>query len=113
MKNWDDVADYIVDLMQENVNPPSTAPKIGEVVETNPLKIKWGDSIIINEDKLFLPKVYKSGHDFEIPNRYQDTNGNMINEEIDWNMKITLSVGDKVIIVPDEHYKMFYLVDVL
>ncbi|MED4599865.1 DUF2577 family protein [Paenibacillus validus] len=109
MDSIDKLAKKIADLHNVNRNPPSTAPRIGTVADINPLKIQWGDHIILAEGKLFIPKIYREG--YMIPNRYQATDGSMVEETILW--KIDLAVGDKVIIIPDENLKMWYIVDAI
>jgi hypothetical protein len=109
MSNLDRLAKKLVEMHTQNMNPLSTAPQIGTVVKVDPLEISWGDGILIKADKLFLPKLYLTGH--LIPNRYKDTNGSMVDETLTW--KVELSIGDRVVVIPDQNYKMFYLVDVL
>ncbi|WP_274363708.1 DUF2577 family protein [Paenibacillus thermotolerans] len=105
----DRLAKRIAELIKANRNPPSTALRIGVVVSSNPIKIKWGESVILTEDKLILPKLYTDG--VMIPNRYRDTNGQMVDEELLW--KLNLENGQKVVIAPDEHLKNWFLIDVI
>jgi len=107
MDSIDRLAEKIAEMYKINRNPPSTTPRIGVVATVSPLKIKWGDHVILTEDKLYIPKIYREG--VMIPNRWQDTNGNMVEDEILW--KVELEAGDRVIIAPDEHYKMWYLIE--
>lgn len=109
MDSVDRLARKLADMHKDNSNPPSTAPRIGTVVEVNPLKVQWGDHVILTEDKLLIPKLYSEGH--MIPNRYQDTNGNMVEDTILW--KIEFAKGDKVVVIPDEYLKMWYLIEIL
>jgi len=105
----DRLARTIAKLHRENRNLPSTSLRVGEVVGINPLRVQWGDSIIISEEKLVIPKLFTTG--YPIPNRWQDTSGNMIDDTLVW--KITLSPGDYVVIAPDEYLKVWYIIDLL
>lgn len=113
MSSIDKLAQKIASMHKENINNPSTSPKIAEVVEASPLKIKWGDGIILTAQKLHVPKIFDAGISYKTINRYQDVDGVFHDIEIDQVFKIKLSVGDKVIIIPDDDYKMFYLMDLL
>ncbi|MBU7320270.1 DUF2577 family protein [Paenibacillus oleatilyticus] len=101
----DKLARKLVEMNKANQNPPSVALRTGEVVELNPLKIQWGENVILTEDKLVLPEVYTTG--YQIPNRYMNTNGSMVEETIPW--KLSFAVGDKVVISPDEYLKIWYV----
>lgn len=107
--SMDLLAKKIADLYKQNRNPPSTAPRVGTVLEASPLKIQWGDNVLLTEDKLFVPRTFRDG--YIIPYRWQDTNGNMVDDETIF--KVSLDPGDKVIIIPDEYLKMWYIVEKL
>jgi len=109
MDSIDLLARRIAEMHRANSNPPSTSFRVGRVVEVGPLKLQWGDSILINEDKLVIPKRFTSG--YELPNRWQDRNGNIIEDTVLW--KVELSVGDQLIIAPDEDLKMWYIIDLI
>ena len=83
MDNLEKLAIKLAEMYKANRNPPSTAPRVGTVIKTVPLEIQWGGSIILKANKLFLPR----GLIFEI--------------------------GDKVTIIPDEHLKMFFVINIL
>jgi len=83
MDNIDRLARKIADMFKENMNPPSTAPRVGKVINAEPLEIQWGDSIILKKDKLHVPKGFSC----------QD--------------------GDELTIVPDENLKMFFVMNIL
>ncbi|WP_144932228.1 DUF2577 family protein [Paenibacillus sp. 32O-W] len=101
----DQLAKTIADIYKKNRNPPSTAPRIGIVVESEPLKIKWGDNVIITQDKLIVPQLYTAG--YEIPNRWQDPHGNIVDDTLIW--RVELKPSDQVMIAPDEALKTWYL----
>lgn len=113
MNSIDKLGDMLADMHKKNINPPSASPMIAEVVEANPLKIKWGENIILDKQKLHIPKKFDTGIPYTTINRYQDTLGVFHDIEIDQVFLINLSVGDSVIIIPDTDYKMFYLIDLL
>ncbi|WP_232058228.1 DUF2577 family protein [Cohnella abietis] len=83
MDNIDKLAQKLAEMFKANQNRPSTAPRVGDVVETTPLKIQWGDQILLTEDKLLLPRG------------------------------LVLEIGDQVVIQPDEFFKDFYVLHVL
>ncbi|MFD2614502.1 DUF2577 domain-containing protein [Paenibacillus gansuensis] len=103
------LARRLVEMHKANANPPSTAPRIGVVITSTPLKIRWGDQIHITEDKLYVPKLYREG--IKIPNRYKNIDGSMVDEMILW--KIALKPGDQVLIMPDENLRQWYVIDAL
>ncbi|MFH5187679.1 DUF2577 family protein [Paenibacillus sp. TAB 01] len=109
MDSIDLLARKIADLYMQNRNPPSTSLRMGRVVETNPLAVQWGDSIILKADKLIMPRIFTDG--LQIPNRWQDANGNMVDDTVLW--KIPLSVGDQLILAPDEYLQMWYVIDLV
>ncbi|SFB62559.1 Protein of unknown function [Cohnella sp. OV330] len=103
----DRLARKLADLHKDNRNPVSTVPRIGVVVETDPLVIRWGDRILITEDKMHLPKVYREG--VMIPNRWMDAGGNMVEDTILW--KKSFMVGDEVVIAPGDQLKEWFVFD--
>lgn len=117
MSSIDRLAQRLVSMHKENVNPPNTSPQVATVIGASPLKLKWGDGIILTDDKLHVPKIFGDGilYKYKTKDRYQDVDGVFHDFEIDQEFvfKITLSVGDNVIIIPDANYKMFFLSDLL
>lgn len=109
MDSIDRLAKKIADMNRDTKNKPSTSPRIGEVVSVQPLKISVGDQIVLQEDKLYLPKLYRDG--YMIPNKYIDTNGQVNEDPILW--KLDFSIGDNVIISPDENLKMWFVSEIL
>lgn len=105
----DQLAKKLAEMYKENRNPPSTSPRVGTVLQASPLEIQWGDNVLLKEYKLFVPRTFREGH--TIPYRWQDTNGNMVDDQIIF--KISLVPGDKVMIIPDEYLKMWYIVEKL
>lgn len=105
MDSVDRLAKKLADMHQKNTNPPSTACRVGTVVSVSPLKIQWGEHIVLTADKLVVPKLYREG--YNIPCRWQDTTGNRIDAEM--TLKVELKKGDKVMIAPDADMKLFYV----
>lgn len=56
----------------------------GNVLSVSPLKIQWGDSVILSEVNLVLSKTITNA---------------------------TMQIGNKVIMVPDNDYKIWYILD--
>lgn len=83
MNDLDKLARKIADMHKENKNPPSTAPRVAKVINTDPIEIQWGSRVILKADKLFIPK------------------------------NMTIEIGDKVTIIPDEYLKMFFVINIL
>jgi acetyltransferase-like isoleucine patch superfamily enzyme len=79
MDNIDRLAKKIADMHLANRNPPSTAPRVGTVVSEAPLKIQYGDNIILESRHLII-----ADH-------------------------VVISFGDKVIIAPDSDLKIWYV----
>ncbi|PSJ69510.1 hypothetical protein C7J99_09825 [Brevibacillus brevis] len=52
----------IVDLYNENRNPPSTAPRVGTVVSVTPLKIQYGESIVLERRHLIIGESLMPGY---------------------------------------------------
>lgn len=109
MDSTDKLARMIVDLHRSNQNPNSTAPRICTIVGISPLKLQWGQNIVITEDKIYLPRIYSSG--IPVPNRYQVYGGGMVEETL--MLKIELQLGDRVIVAPDETLQNWYLIDLM
>jgi len=101
------LARKFAEMHKQNQNMPATSLRIATVVASDPLKLQWGDNIVITGDSLIVPKLYTSG--VKIPNRYMSAGGGMVDEELTW--KVNLQSGDKVIVAPDEYLKLWYVVD--
>lgn len=91
--------DKLAKLFNERDNKYHINITTGIIVSADPLKVKWGESIIIEEQDLIVAKLLKDG--FVV--NYTDDNGTSI---------ITpLQAGDKVIMLPDNDFKNWYLID--
>ncbi len=79
MDQIDRLAELIAKMYKENKNPPSTAPRTAKVLSVSPLKIQYGDSIILESRHLVV-----AAH-------------------------VTMLPGDTVIILPSSDFKMWYV----
>lgn len=109
MDSIERLARKIADMYKENRNPSSNAPRICTVVNVDPLRIQWGQNIVIDGEKIFLPRIYHTG--IPIPNRYQTYSGGMVEEQL--TLKIDLQLGDRVMVAPDETLQNWYLIDLV
>lgn len=93
-------------LFKERDNPYIINVTVGEVLSPAPLKVKWGENIIIEEKDLVVAKLLKGGFTVQ----YTDNTGS---GTVTRNLQIVnpLQAGDKVIILPDVDYKIFYVID--
>ncbi|WP_041749438.1 DUF2577 domain-containing protein [Brevibacillus brevis] len=62
MSSIDRLAEMFVKMHNENRNPPSTAPRVGTVVSVTPLKIQYGDSIILERRHLIIGESLMPGY---------------------------------------------------
>lgn len=109
MDSIDRLAKKLADLHKDNRNPPSLAPRKGHVVQSSPLKIQWGDKVLLTEEKLILPKLYREG--MMIPNRYKNNVGDMVEETLLW--KPELAIGQEVLLMPDDQLRSWYVIDII
>jgi len=54
MDSVDRLAKTIAALHKANQNPPSTAPRVGKVVSVSPMKIQYGESIVLESRHLVI-----------------------------------------------------------
>lgn len=73
-------------LFSERNNPTSINVTVGEVVGVEPYRIKWGQRIIIEQTDMVIASSIM-----------ENTN--------------TLKTGDKVIMIPDNDFKRWYIID--
>ncbi|MCO1599820.1 DUF2577 family protein [Desulfosporosinus nitroreducens] len=73
----------LADLFNNRNNPDVIGITTGKVISTTPLRISWGDSVVLENDKLVLANLIKNG----------------------------LLLGNTVIMIPDSSYKLFYIID--
>lgn len=78
----------------------------GIVLSTEPLKVRWGENVIIESKDLIIANLLKNGFTVE----YQDNNGLTI-ELKTMTIVNPLQNGDEVIMIPDKQYKTWYVLD--
>jgi hypothetical protein len=96
----------LAQLFKERNNPYIINATTGKVISASPLKIQWGQNIIIEEENLLVANILKTG--FTVT--YTDTT---IEASTDRSLTIKnpLEVGDEVILLPDTDFKKFYVID--
>lgn len=62
MDSIDRLAQRFVEMHKANRNPPSTAPRVGTVISVSPLKIQYGDSIILESRHLIIAESLVEGY---------------------------------------------------
>lgn len=62
MDSIERLAKKIADMQKENRNPPSTAPRVGTVVSITPLKIQYGESVILERRHLIIGESLMPGY---------------------------------------------------
>ncbi len=93
-------------LFKDRDNPYIVNVTVGEVLSAAPLKIKWGDSIIIEEKNLIVANLLKNGF---VVQYTDDTGSGIVSRNL--TIKNPLGVGDKVIILPDLDFRTWYVID--
>lgn len=96
----------MAELFNSRNNPATIGITTGKVISTSPLKISWGDSVVLENDKLVVANLLKNGFNVD----YLDDNGTTITTKT-VTIKNSLQQGDTVIMVPDSEYKLFYVID--
>lgn len=107
----DRLAELIIDIHKQSIKSPSTHVRLAEVISISPVRLRWGEGIILENDRLVIPQIYKNGYEIPYSYRYIDTNGDMTAETENLKLKIELTIGDKVTIAPDEHWKQWHIID--
>lgn len=128
----DKLARRIADLHKENRNPPSTAPKVGEVISVQPLRIKYGESIILESRHLIVADHVMNGYQRQLeltgassdggnisfhltgsppPQDYTITNLSLPNLTATLTYTDRLKAGDKVIMIPETDLKTWFVID--
>lgn len=107
----DRLAELIISIHKQSIKSPSTHVRLAEVISISPVRLRWGEGIILENDKLVIPQIYKEGYEIPFSYRYMNTAGNMTTETEKLKLKIELTIGDKVTVAPDEHWKQWYIID--
>jgi len=93
-------------LFSDRNNPEAIGITTGEVISTTPLKVSWGDSVVLENDKLVVANLLLNG--FSV-NYTDDTIYSTTTKTI--TIKNPLQQGDMVIMIPDSNYKLWYVLD--
>ncbi len=79
---------------------------LGEVIDTSPIRIKYGENIILESRHLHIAFSLINGYTGE----YGDDNGvSVVNKEV--TVKNELVVGDRVMMIPDGTFKKWFVID--
>ena len=90
----------LAEMYKANRPRPSTAPRIGTVVSVDPIKVQWGDRVVLGEDKLVIPRLYHEGLKITIGGST-------------YTVMPPIAVGDNVMIAPNEDLKTWYLLGIV
>jgi hypothetical protein len=94
----------LAQLFAERTNPFHIPVAQGKVISTSPLKVQFGDSIVLSKDHLVVNRLLAEG--FTV--NYEDDNGTTtVTKSI--TIQDPLQVGDSVILIPDIDHKTWYL----
>lgn len=81
---------------------------IGDVIGISPIRIQYGDRIILEPTDLCFASGLIEGYQGE----YEDDNGtNVVTKGIA--VTNSLEIGDKVMMIPDNNLKRWYVIDKL
>jgi len=93
-------------LFKERNNPSVITITTGTVISASPLRVQWGDLVILEAESLVVASLVKTGFTVE----YTDEN-----ETGTTTKEVTivdpLEAGDEVILVPDVDLKRWYIID--
>jgi hypothetical protein len=98
--------DKLAKLFSARDNPFLINITKGDVISVNPVRIKYGDNIILEAKHLYIADSLISGYSGE----YTDDNGTTT-ETKNVTVKNSLQVGDKVMMIPDTSFKYWYIID--
>ncbi|MED1850356.1 DUF2577 domain-containing protein [Brevibacillus borstelensis] len=62
MDSIDRLAQRIADMYKQNRNLPSTAPRVGTVISLDPIKIQYGNNIILDSRHLVIAEELMAGY---------------------------------------------------
>jgi len=140
MDSIDRLAQRIAQMYKDNRPPKSTSPVVGKVLSISPLRIQYGNNIILEQEKLIVAERLMTGTSIVITEAnmigndashpatvtfHNDIGGDKterikrlsIPEATGDNNKITaklttpLKEGDRVIMVPDQDWKSWFVLD--
>ncbi len=98
--------DKLAKMFTERENPNHPGIVVGEVLSASPLRIKYGNDVILEQRHLSVSYSLLNG----ISGEYEDDNGITI-ETKTVTVKHQLQPGDKVMMFPDKELKRWYVFD--
>ncbi|SNR86133.1 Protein of unknown function [Anaerovirgula multivorans] len=115
-------------LFTDRNNPTHINITIGKVIGVNPFRIQWGEKIIVEEENLIIARgVLSHAREFSSSSAgtitthtddppqeeeySQYTILKNLNHSGNFTFTDTLNVGDEVIMVPDDNFKNWYIID--
>jgi len=92
-------------LFSDRTNPFHLPAVQGNVVSISPLKVQYGNSIILDSTNLVVNRLLAEGFTVE----YTDDNGTTtVTKTI--TVRDPLEIGNLVILIPDAEFKKWYLI---
>lgn len=88
-------------MFKDRTNPFHVPIAQGKVISASPLKVQFGESIILDSTHLIIDRLLAEG----FPVQYDD-NGTTKTLTI----QDPLQVGDAVILIPDSEFQTWYLI---
>jgi len=98
--------DKLVSMFKERQNPNHPGIVVGEVISASPLRIKYGNGAIMEPRHISISYSLLNG----ISGEYEDNNGTTI-ETKTVTVKHSLQPGNKVMMIPDNSLKRWYVFD--
>lgn len=92
-------------LFSDRDNPTHPPIMVGQVISSSPLKVQYGDQIVLTTDELIVNKLNADGFTVQ----YTDSTDTTTNNRT-LTIKDPLNPGDQVILIPDKDLKKWYLV---
>lgn len=98
--------DKLAKLFSDRDNPSHINITIGEVISAAPIRIKYGENVILESKHIYIAHSLLNGYTVD----FEDDNGTtIVTKEI--TIKNELASGDKVIMVPDNSFKHWFVID--
>ncbi|MFC5985028.1 DUF2577 family protein [Marinicrinis lubricantis] len=98
--------DKLVKLFTERDNPNHMGMTVGTIIMVHPLRIGYGDHIILEPRHLLVSESLLYG----VSGIYEDDNGTSVAKKTVTVLK-PLQPGDKVMLIPDSRMKKWYVID--
>jgi hypothetical protein len=96
----------LAEMFNERKNPNIVGVTIGEITSLSPIRISYGDSIILKPHQIVIADSLLNGYTAE----YTDDNGTTtVTKKI--TIKNELNIGDKVIIIASNSNQKYFVID--